>query len=72
MESNSHKKLYRIDKFARRFYCANARLRRLRNDKRMAKVAVRKANKKEISEHMMAIAGVIGENSAKGKLNELI
>lgn len=64
MKSNSHKKLYRIDKFARRFYCVNARLRRLRNDKRMAKVATRKANKKEILEHMMGAASVNGIETA--------
>lgn len=52
MKSNSHKKLYGIDKFARKFYCTHARLGQLRNDKHMARVATRKANKQEVAEHM--------------------
>lgn len=34
MKGNSHKKDYREDKFARRFYCDHARLNQLRSDKR--------------------------------------
>ena len=50
MKSNSHKKLYSIDKFARKFYCDHARLGQLRSDKHLAKVAARRNNKREIKE----------------------
>lgn len=50
VKSNSHKKLYSIDKFARKFYCGHARLGQLRSEKHLAKVAARRSNKREIKE----------------------
>lgn len=50
MKSNSHKKLYSIDKFARKFYCDHARLGQLRSDKHLAKIAARRSNKREVKE----------------------
>lgn len=45
MKGNEHKKLYRIDRFARYWYCQHARLNELRADKRAAKKAARKRRK---------------------------
>lgn len=48
MKSNAHKKLYRMDKFARKFYCKHARLNQLRSDKHLAKVKARRNNSREM------------------------
>lgn len=48
MKSNLHKKLYRIDKYTKQFYCAHARLNQLRSDKHLAKIAARRSNKREL------------------------
>lgn len=42
MKGNSHKKIYRIDRFARRYYCKHARLGQLRMDKRNARKKARR------------------------------
>lgn len=46
IKNNDHKKLFRIDRFARDWYCDHARLNQLREDKKRAKKAARKARKK--------------------------
>lgn len=48
MKSNDYRKTYRIDRFARKWYCQHARLNQLRNDKKCAKKAARRQNKKEL------------------------
>ena len=48
MANNSHKKEYKEDKFARRFYCDHARLNQLREDKKRSRRKHRKNNKKII------------------------
>ena len=45
MKNNNYKKLYSIDRFARKFYCNHARLNQLRLDKKRAKRKVRRDNK---------------------------
>lgn len=45
MKSNIHKKYTYEDKFARRWYCKNARLRQLRFEKRQQKRRWRRINK---------------------------
>lgn len=45
-KSNHHKKDYDIDEFARHYYCQNARLRQLREDKHRAKKKTRYKNKR--------------------------
>lgn len=45
-KSNIHKKDYGIDEFSRRFCCPNHRLRKLREDKRLAKKKTRNKNKR--------------------------
>ncbi len=42
MKGNGHKKLFQIDRFARKNYCPHARLNQLRSDKRRAKRTVRR------------------------------
>ena len=44
-KSNSHKKNFSEDKFARNFYCDHARLNQLRSDKRQSKKQTRIKNK---------------------------
>ena len=46
MANNNHKKDYKEDKFARRFYCKHARLNQLREDKKQSKRKTRRKNKK--------------------------
>ena len=48
MANNSHKKEYKEDKFARKYYCQHARLNQLREDKKQSKRKHRKNNKKII------------------------
>ena len=45
-KSNRHKKDYREDKFARKFYCQHARLNQVRSDKKQSKRKTRRKNKK--------------------------
>ena len=45
-KSNEHKKDYREDKFARKYYCPHARLNQLRQDKKASKRKTRRKNKK--------------------------
>ena len=45
MANNRHKKEYREDKFARRYYCDHARLNQLREDKKRAKRTTRRKRK---------------------------
>lgn len=47
-KGNEHKKITRIDKFARDFYCKHARLNRLRSDKRLSKRQYRHSVSKTI------------------------
>ncbi|MCI8601314.1 MAG: hypothetical protein HFE45_06925 [Oscillospiraceae bacterium] len=49
MKSNAYRKLFRIDRFARKYYCPHARLNQLRSDKRRAKRIARR-HRKAISE----------------------
>lgn len=52
VKGNSYRKLYRIDRFARRFYCKHARLGQLRMDKKAAKRKARRIyGVSEISAH---------------------
>ena len=46
MANNRHKKDYRENKFARRYYCDHARLNQLREDKKRAKRTTRRKRKK--------------------------
>lgn len=48
MKGNTYRKEYRIDRFARHFYCQHARLNQLRSDKKIAKRTVRRSVKKEL------------------------
>lgn len=41
-KGNFYRKLYKMDKFARRYYCDHARLNQLRADKKAAKRVVRR------------------------------
>ena len=45
-KSNHYKKEYEIDEFARHYYCQNARLRQLREDKHRAKKKTRERNRR--------------------------
>ena len=47
MKGNIHKRVTYEDKFARKNYCDNARLRQLRFEKKMQKKAFRRWRKKE-------------------------
>lgn len=49
MKSNAYRKLFRIDRFARKYYCPHARLNQLRSDKKRAKRIARR-HRKTISE----------------------
>ena len=44
-KSNDYRKIFRIDRFTRNYYCDHARLNQLRADKRAAKRAARRARK---------------------------
>jgi len=46
LKGNWYRKLYGIDRFARRWYCDHARLNQLRADKKAAKKAARTERKK--------------------------
>lgn len=48
MKNNGYRKLFSIDRFARKYYCQHARLNQLRSDKKQAKRAVRRKMKSEI------------------------
>ena len=48
-KGNHYRKLFYIDRFARRWYCQHARLNQLRSDKRMAKRLLRRRYKAEIN-----------------------
>ena len=47
-KSNTHKKDYCEDKFARKFYCQHARLNQVRSDKKQSKRKTRSKNKKTL------------------------
>lgn len=47
MKGNIHKRVTYEDKFGRKYYCDNARLRQLRFEKKMQKKAFRRWRKKE-------------------------
>lgn len=49
-KGNEYRKLFRIDRFARNFYCQHARLNQLRADKRAAKKAARLVRKQKYQE----------------------
>lgn len=44
-KGNEYRKLFRIDRFARAFYCQHARLNQLRADKQLARKAARRRRK---------------------------
>lgn len=46
-KGNGYRRLYWIDRFARKFYCTHARLNALRSDKRRSKRLVRRTGKAE-------------------------
>lgn len=46
-KGNDHKRLFPIDRFARKFYCKHARLNQLRADKQGARKAAR-LNRKQL------------------------
>ena len=48
MKGNIHKRVTLEDKFGRKYYCDNARLRQLRFEKKMQKKAFRRWLKKEV------------------------
>lgn len=50
-KGNDYRKLFRIDRFARRWYCNHARLNQLRSDKREAKRKVRRHLKETTRKH---------------------
>lgn len=50
-KGNDYRKLFRIDRFARRWYCDHARLNQLRSDKREAKRKVRRHLKETVRKH---------------------
>lgn len=49
-KGNSHKKLYREDKFARDYFCKHTRLGYLRNDKKQEEKITREYSKKLLKE----------------------
>jgi hypothetical protein len=51
MKGNIHKKVTLEDKFGRRYYCQNARLRQLRQEKKLQKRAFRNWRKRGIAEN---------------------
>lgn len=51
MKSNNHKKMFREDKFGRRYYCKHARLGLVRIDKKLGKKAWRNSEKEMIKEY---------------------
>jgi len=48
MKSNIHKKQTYEDKFARKYFCKNARLTYIRQDKKFGKKKLRRITKKDI------------------------
>lgn len=50
MANNLHKKMYSEDKFARKHYCDNSRLRQVRSDKKQSEKAIRQTLKKTTAE----------------------
>lgn len=44
-KGNDYRKIFSIDRFARRWYCQHARLNQLRSDKREAKRKLRRQTK---------------------------
>ena len=48
MKSNIHKKQTYEDKFARKYFCKNARLTSIRQDKKLGKKKLRRITKKDI------------------------
>lgn len=49
MATNLHKKMFSEDKFARKRYCQNARLRQLRSDKKQSERIIRRKCNKQAS-----------------------
>ena len=49
-KGNHYRKLFYIDRFARRWYCQHARLNQLRREKRAAKRLARQTGKRELQE----------------------
>lgn len=47
-KGNDYRKIFSIDRFARRFYCQHARLNQLRSDKREAKRKLRRQAKETV------------------------
>lgn len=50
-KNNNHKKLYREDKFARKYYCKHARLGSVKLDKKYGRRAWRENEKEIIKEY---------------------
>ena len=48
MKDNSYKKMYPMDKFAKRYYCKHAKRNQIRSDKAILKSKVRVHAKEEI------------------------
>ena len=49
-KSNHHKRLFREDKFGRRYYCKHTRLAMVRSEKKIGRICVRKTARKQIEE----------------------
>ncbi len=48
MKGNQYRKLHPMDKFAKKFYCQNAKRNQIRDDKHYLRKIVRRVGKKEI------------------------
>jgi hypothetical protein len=49
MKGNSYRKFFKIDRFARKYYCKHARLNQLRSDKKQSKKKIRRDLKKVLT-----------------------
>ena len=50
MANNRYKRMFSEDKFGRKHYCANSRLRLVRSDKKQSEKVIRQNLKKEIKD----------------------
>lgn len=48
MKGNQYRKLHPMDRFAKKFYCQNAKRNQIRDDKHYLRKIVRRVGKKEI------------------------
>lgn len=50
MKDNSYRKLYPMDKFAKRYYCKHAKRNQIRSDKKILNSKIRASGKRQILE----------------------